>query len=118
MYIEVLSRASEGWDADDLDDGALLDHATACRAAVPLLHYGTGAWGEASLAAEVAYDRALITLASRHGIAVGLTDFKHPRVAREHLELELARRGVVVAASVEDSSRIASDRAGGGGAYP
>ena len=102
MYIEVLCRASEGWDADDMDDDALLDHAIACRAAVPLLHYGTGAWGEASLAAEVAYDRVLISLASRHGITVSPKDFNHPRVARERLELELARRGVVVAASLEN----------------
>ena len=49
---------------------------------------------ETALAAEIAYDRALVCLAAQCGIDVTPTNFVHPRIERERLELELVRRGV------------------------
>ena len=43
---------------------------------------------------EIAYDRSLVCLAARWGIDVTPTNFVHPRIERERLELELERRGV------------------------
>ena len=43
---------------------------------------------------EIAYDRSLVCLAARWGIDVTPTNFVHPKIERERLELELERRGV------------------------
>jgi hypothetical protein len=49
---------------------------------------------EASLAAEITYDRALIHLAAAHGIDVAPRNFCHPAIERERLEIELTRLGI------------------------
>jgi len=54
------------------------------------------------LVAEIAYDRALINLAADHGVDVAPRNFAHPRMERDRLELELARRGVDLEAPVRD----------------
>jgi hypothetical protein len=101
MYVEVLSGAMDRWDTE-LSGDALIDYALTCRAALPARDLGAGVWSEASLVAEVAYDRALISLAAEHGIDVAPRNFVHPRIERDRLELELARRGVSLEVPVRD----------------
>jgi hypothetical protein len=93
MYVEVLSGALEGWDAR-LAGEELLQYVVACRAVLPIHALGAGGMAEASLAAEVAYDRALIHLAAVHGIDVAPTNFCHPAIARQRLEMELTSLGI------------------------
>ena len=94
MYVELISEALDVWDAD-LDDDALLDYVRQCRAALPArgarLHR---CWAD-ELAAEIAYDRAIVCLAVRHGIDVTPTNFAHPGIERDRLEISLLRVGVV-----------------------
>jgi hypothetical protein len=93
MYVTLLSGALELWDVD-LDDDALLDHVRHCRAALPAQDLGAGVMSETALAAEISYDRALVCLAAQRGIDVTPTNFMHPKIERERLELELVGRGV------------------------
>jgi hypothetical protein len=93
MYVEVLCGALEEWD-HELSDEELLVHTLACRAALPGHALGAGGWAQASLVAEVAYDRALISLAAVHGIDVHCRNFAHPGIERVRLETALARRGI------------------------
>jgi hypothetical protein len=93
MYVSLLSGALDLWDTD-LDNEALLDHVRECRAALPARDLGAGVMSETALAAEVAYDRGLVCLAAQCGIDVTPTNFVHPRIERERLELELVRRDV------------------------
>jgi hypothetical protein len=95
MYVTLLSGALDLFDTD-LDDDGLLDHVRGCRAALPAHDLGAGVWSETAVVTEIAYDRSLVCLAARCGIDVTPTNFVHPRIERERLELELARRGVDV----------------------
>lgn len=61
-------------------------------------------WSEAALVAEVVYDRALINLAADYGIDVHPTNFVHPRIERERLEVALAQRGLDLASPLPSSS--------------
>ena len=56
------------------------------------------------MVAEVMYDRALISLAAELGIDVTPTNFAHPRIERDRLELALAQRGLDLASTVRSSS--------------
>jgi hypothetical protein len=58
--------------------------------------------GADALAAEIAYDRALIRLCERHEIKVDRTAFMHPREARMCLEADLSAAGVGL---IEDLTR-------------
>jgi hypothetical protein len=93
MYVALLSGALDLFDPD-LDDDALLDHVRECRAALPAHDLGAGVWSETAVVAEIAYDRSLVCLAARWGINVTPTNFAHPKIERDRLELELERRGV------------------------
>lgn len=93
MYVEVLSGAMDSWDTE-LSGDALVDYVLSCRAALPDRDLGAGVWSEATLVAEVAYDRALISLAVEYGVDVTPTNFVHPRIERERLELALEQRGL------------------------
>jgi hypothetical protein len=93
MYVRVLCGALEEWN-QDLGEDDLLDHAVTCRAALPAHALGAGGWAQASLEAEVAYDRALIRLAAVHGIDVQARNFAHPGIERMRLETALARQGI------------------------
>lgn len=93
MYVTLLSGALDTWDTD-LDDDALLDHVRDCRAALPARDLGAGVMSETALAAEISYDRALVCLAAQCGIDVTPKNFAHPRIERDRLEFELARRDV------------------------
>jgi hypothetical protein len=100
MYVTLLSGALDLWDAD-LETDALLDYVRDCRAALPDRDLGAGVMSETALAAEITYDRGLVCLAAHGGIDVDPSNFIHPRIERERLELELVRRGV----DLEDSTR-------------
>jgi hypothetical protein len=101
MYVEVLSGAMDRWDTE-LSGEALVDYVLSCRAALPAQDLGAGVLSEATLVAEVVYDRALISLAAEHGIDVAPRNFVHPRIERDRLEFELARRGVYLEVPVRD----------------
>lgn len=93
MYVSLLSGALDLFDTD-LDDNALLDYVRQCRAALPAQNLGAGAWSETAVVTEIAYDRSLVCLAARWGIDVTPTNFLHPKIERDRLELELQSRGV------------------------
>jgi hypothetical protein len=96
MYVEILSGAMGDWDRE-LSGDALVDYVLRCRAALPAQDLGAGVWSESAVVAEVLYDRALITLAADYGIDVTPTNFSHPKIERERLELALAQRGLDLA---------------------
>jgi hypothetical protein len=50
-----------------------------------------------ALAAEIAYDRALIRMCEIHGIDVALTNFAYPKSERARIERMLALAGVDLA---------------------
>jgi hypothetical protein len=93
MYVSLLTDSLDLFDAD-LDDEALLDYVRECRVALPIRDLGAGVWSESAVVAAIAYDRSLVCLASRWGIDVAPTNFAHPKIERERLELELELRGV------------------------
>jgi hypothetical protein len=96
MYVEILTGAIGDWDRE-LSGAALVDYVRRCRAALPPQDLGAGVWSESTLVAEVLYDRALITLAAEYGIDVTPTNFSHPRIERERIEVAMARRGLDLA---------------------
>ena len=93
MYVDCLSSALEGWDAE-LSGNALIDHSLACRK--DMLKNGSYRSDSAydALAVEVAYDRALISLCIEHDISASVTDFDQPWAERARLEHELAAAGI------------------------
>lgn len=95
MYVSILSSAMELFEPE-LDDDALLSHVRQCRAALPTWGLGAGRYSAEAVAAEIAYDRALVCLADRLGIDVSPRGFAHPKIERERLELELIAIGVHV----------------------
>ena len=88
MYVEMLSSAVGVWDAA-LSREALLDHTVDCR--VRMLATGTahGASAYDALAAEIAYDRALIRLCGHVGIGTSPRAFYQPNAERTRLEKTL-----------------------------
>jgi hypothetical protein len=96
MYGNLLLNALDQW-GDGLDGTALLEHARSCRGAVE--HRST--YGKRNLdllAAELAYDRALVRLCEYQGITVDASWFNHPALARLRLERQLAASGLDLAA--------------------
>jgi len=89
MYVDMLVGALDAWDLQ-LSSEELLDHALDCR--VKMLATGTahGASAFQALAAEVAYDRALIHLCNNVGIGTAPSEFHQPHVERSRLEQCLA----------------------------
>ena len=89
MYSHILSSALNDW-VDELTGEALVEYAVVCRSEMlrPIEHQGESAL--TSLAAEVAYDRALLKLCEAHGIAVADLSFLHPHEERARLEAALA----------------------------
>ena len=91
MYAHLLSSVFEDW-VDELSGTALVDYALVCRAEMLAPRAGQSAC--ASLAAEVAYDRALFKLCASHRIHVDVIGYAHPQRERERLERELAAAGI------------------------
>ena len=79
-----------------LTGSALIDDSLARRAEMLGVHHSASA--SLALAAEVAYDRALISLCAERDINVVTSEFAHPRAERARLEGELARAGVDLSA--------------------
>lgn len=85
MYIDMLSSALLAWDLE-LSSEELLDLVLECR--VRMLGTGTarGASAYDALAAELAYDRALIQLCGDYGISANADAFDQPHIERARLE--------------------------------
>jgi len=91
MYTHLLSSIFEDW-VDELTGAPLVDYALLCR--TEMLAPRDAASACIALAAEIAYDRALIKLCASQQIAVDVMGFSQPRSERERLERELAATGV------------------------
>lgn len=96
MYVELLSGALDRWN-NDLTGEALLDHVLTCRAAMVEAGCRPGASAYSTLAAEVAYDLALINLCCAHGIPADASAFDAPRAGRRRMEQLLADAGTDLA---------------------
>ena len=93
MYAGVLADAIAGWNID-LSGDALLRYVLACRADLPTSEFGAGWSAQATLVAQIAYDRALITLASSNGIDASPQNFRRPQMERRRLEAALSDVGI------------------------
>jgi hypothetical protein len=93
MYAHILSSALDDW-VDELTGDALVDYALVCRVEMHRPSQYEGQTALTALAAEVAYDRALIKLCEAHRVGVGDLSFLHPQQERARLEVALAAAGV------------------------
>jgi hypothetical protein len=87
MYVDVLSSALGAW-SHELGGDMLVNYVLGCRAR--MLTVGPVQNAEEALAAEVAYDRALIQLCVDVGIAATPAGFDQPQAERLRLERTLA----------------------------
>jgi hypothetical protein len=117
MYVSILAGALERWDSE-LDEDELLDYVRRCRASLPAHDLGAGTISASALAAEVTYDRALVWLAAQLGIDVSPTNFIHPRIERDRLELEVVSRGVDLELTVRERVAPKSPKATRASAEP
>jgi hypothetical protein len=92
MYIDMLSSAVQAWDLE-LSSEELVEHALNCRVRMLATGPAHGASAYEALAAELAYDRALIHLCGDVGIGASPFDFDQPQEERARLEQTLAERG-------------------------
>jgi hypothetical protein len=92
MYLHLLTSILDDW-VDELSGAALVDYAAVCRSKM-LTARPRGDSAHIALAAEIAYDRALIKLCCMNGVEVDVLWLSDPPRARFRLELELADRGV------------------------
>ena len=93
MYVDILSSAMDAW-VEELTGNALIEYALVCRAQLPSLPTPSGNTASRALAAEIAYDRALIRLCETHEIDVAITNFAFPESERVRIERLLAVAGV------------------------
>lgn len=96
MYVELLTRALAEWP-DDINGDGLVDYARNCRREMVRTTNRRHKGAYAALAAEVAYDRALIKLCEAHDVSVEPHDFVHPDTERRDLEQRLAEQGLDMA---------------------
>ena len=97
MYVDILSSALDSW-VDELTGSALVDYVLECRAEMLSTGPHNGHSAYSSLAAEVAYDRALIKLCDVNYVPVTATGFAVPGGERARLERELTTVGINLAA--------------------
>ncbi len=93
MYVDLLSNALDDWTGE-LSDDDLVDHVLTCRSKMLSAVPRRGESTYSALAAEIAYDRALIKLCVAHDIDVVPQDFVFPSEERDRLEHALATAGV------------------------
>ncbi len=93
MYVELLTRALAEWPSEIRDDG-LVEYARTCRREMVRTSSRRQKGAYAALAAEIAYDRALVKLCLAHDVPVAPDDFSHPEQERRTLERRLAERGL------------------------
>ncbi len=67
MYVEILSSALDQW-VTDLTGSDLIEYALICREELRAVSPPHGGSAYTALAAEIAYDRALIALCTERGI--------------------------------------------------
>jgi len=105
MYVHLLASAFDDW-VDGLIGEALVDYTVVCRAEMlasqSSVHHHKGESAYIALAAEVAYDRALLKLCTACGIEASTQGFSHPSDERLRLERELVGMGVDLMAPVRD----------------
>jgi hypothetical protein len=110
MYIDMLSSALSAWDLD-LSDDELVDHAVTCRARMLATGTTLGASAYEALAAELAYDRALMRLCEQMGVTTSVDGFAFPQIERVRLEQALAEKDIDVVA-------LSRERLGAGESCP
>jgi hypothetical protein len=93
MYSLILSSALDDW-VDEPTGDALIDHALACRSEMLRPRDYQSESALITLAADVAYDRALLKLCEVHGIDVVHLTFMRPQEERADLEAALAGAGL------------------------
>ena len=98
MYVEILSSAMDTW-VEQLTGDALVEYALTCRGLLLSPRDRRGMSAMSRLAAEIAYDRALIRLCETHGVDVAITNFAFPVSERTRIERLLASSGVDLAGS-------------------
>jgi hypothetical protein len=98
MYVDILSSAMDVW-VEELTGDSLTQYALACRSRLATLGLRHGNPATVTLAAEIAYDRALIRLCETHGVDVAITNFAFAKSERARIESRLARIGVDLAAT-------------------
>jgi len=96
MYVDILSSALDSW-IDELTGFALVDYVLDRRAEMLRTGPHNGYTAYSSLAADVAYDRALIKLCELNYVTVTPTSFAFPSRERARLERELAAAGIDLA---------------------
>ncbi len=104
MYVHLLSSALDDW-ADELSGPQLVDQVRLRRAEMLTPGGHDVASAGIDLAAEVAYDCALIKLSAATGIEVTAERFTQPRAERARLERALATAGVDIT-SLARSARV------------
>lgn len=105
IYSQLLSAALAQTDgSDDVSTtGGALAKLLACRAKLevqPSARTGSD-WAAAAVAAQLAYDMALVTLSRRLDIEFDLNNFDQRQLERNRLERALEARGVALERLVE-----------------
>lgn len=93
MYVDLLSNALDDW-IGELSDSDLVDHVLTCRSEMLSAVPRRGESTYSALAAEIAYDRALIKICLSNDIEVVPGDFVFPSEERDRLEHALASAGI------------------------
>jgi hypothetical protein len=93
MYVDILSSALDDW-VTDLAGPELIDYALLCRDELRVVSPPRGGSAYTALAAEIAYDRALIALCTERGIYAHATSFAYPRAERQRIETVLKEEGL------------------------
>ncbi len=93
MYVDILSSALDEW-VTDLTGPDLIEYALFCREELRAVSPPNGGSAYTALAAEIAYDRALIALCTERGIYAHATSFSYPSSERRRIEAILRRHGI------------------------
>jgi len=93
IYTDIVTNELFAW-IDDTTGDRLVDYVLTCRAAMLAARSAGAEDPLALLAAEIAYDRALIKLCGERGIEVDVAVFASPRNIRLFLEYQLYRAGM------------------------
>ncbi len=93
MYVDILSSALDEW-VTDLVGPELIEYALLCREELWAVSPPRAGSAYAALAAEIAYDRALIALCTERGIDAHATSFSYPTSERRRIEAVLRHYGV------------------------
>jgi hypothetical protein len=98
MYVGLLTRALDSW-TEGVSGPTLVDYVLVCRSNLLSHTVGESDGAYSLLAAEIAYDRALIKLCDERGVITEPTRFSVPPRERTRLEVALTGVGVNLTAS-------------------